>query len=153
MFAFLIRKQENGSQNVSTLWMCFLHCRQSRWAQQSSAVNKASFPCWNELSRNQMHCVAGKVRWCWFSFMRAKLFVINFHWLSEFQSNDCSQHTIMMFLYISIITILREAPCEALCNSLAMSHLRQCFSFVVPAVFEKGWSCCDFAVHCRSKKN
>ena len=100
MFAFLIRKQENGSQNVSTQWMCFLHGRQSRWAQQPSAVNKASFPCWNEISRNQMRCVAREVRWCWFSFMRAKLFVINFRWLSEFQSNDCSQHTRMMFLYI-----------------------------------------------------
>ena len=32
--------------------------------------------------------------------------------------------------------MLREAPCEALSNSLAMSHLRRWFGFVVSAVFE-----------------
>ena len=137
-----MRKQENRSQNVLTLWMCSLNCRQSRSEQQASAVDKALFPCWNQLSGNQMYCM---VRWCWFSFVWAKLFVINFCNILQ-----------RCFCIYQIITMLREAPCKALCNSLALSHLRPSFGFVVSAVFQKhknnSVSCCDFAVHCSWKK-
>ena len=52
MFAFLMRKQENGSQNVSTLWMCSLQGSLSGSVQQYPIFAHASALLFRQFSKN-----------------------------------------------------------------------------------------------------